>query len=110
MRLRSRRYRWKAGRFLFTPSTRRVYTDTGMFGPSSAASSVDGYFRALAKNIDFCTLPFIVVPYVRLKLLSAVKNVDITRLRSSRFGAVRYWLKPAWSIFTLRPSASVTDG
>ena len=70
-----------------------------------------GYLRALAKNSTFCTSPFIVVPNVRLKLPSALKNADITFSRSARFGSARsvaerrlIELRRCW------PSLSVTVG
>ena len=57
--------------------------------PSSDHSSADAYFRAFDRNATFWTSPFIVVPNVRLKLPSDVKNADITFSRSARFGRAR---------------------
>ena len=45
---RSFRYRWNDGSQRLMPSMSRVYTETGMFGPSSAASRCDAYFRVFA--------------------------------------------------------------
>ena len=56
-----------------------------MFGPSSADSSADGYFRAFAKNSTFCTSPFIVVPKVRL---NAAERCEERRHHLLAIGAV----------------------
>ncbi len=66
-----------------------------MFGPSSATSSAEPYFRVFDTNSSFCTSPFIVAPNVRLKAPSAVKNADITFSRSARLGSARRSLKAA---------------
>ena len=66
-----------------------------MFGPSSAISSAVGYFLAFAKNCTFCASPFSVVPNVRLKPPSALKNAAITFSRSPRLGSARRSLNAA---------------
>src|SRR5258706_1452222 len=48
IRFRSLKYRWNDGSERSMPSMRRVYTETGMLGPSSAASRCDVYFRVFA--------------------------------------------------------------
>ena len=59
---------------------------SGRRAPTRARTDTCAPWRRTA---TFCTSPFIVVPNVRLKPPSALKNADITFSRSARLGSAR---------------------